>query len=96
VIAYLSLAHILELLVEMMYFSQGACVGYAHPRTLTASSPYVKTNSKGVPVVGFESDLMVLRPTLMAAVPTILDLIPGGLKKKFQTGLVVLSKCICT
>jgi len=47
-------------------------------------------------VVGFESDLMVLRPTLMAAVPTILDLIPGGLKKKFQTGLVVLSKCICT
>jgi len=88
VIAYLPLAHILELLVEMMCFSQGACVGYAHPRTLTASSPYVKTNSKGVPEPGFESDLMALRPTLMAAVPAILDLIAGGLKKKFQTGLV--------
>ena len=82
VIAYLPLAHILELLVEVASFSQGACVGYAHPRTLTASSPYVKTNAKGVPETGFESDLMSLRPTLMAAVPAILDLIAGGLKKK--------------
>jgi len=92
VIAYLPLAHILELLVEMMSFSQGACVGYAHPRTLTASSPYVKTNSLGVPEAGFESDLMVLRPSVMAAVPAVLDLIAGGLKKKVSVCVCV---CVC-
>ena len=94
VIAYLPLAHILELLVEMMSFSQGACVGYAHPRTLTASSPYVKTNAKGVPEPGFESDLMALRPTLMAAVPAVLDLIAGGLKKKVLVYVCVCA-CVC-
>jgi hypothetical protein len=66
--------------LQVTSFSQGACVGYAHPRTLTATSPYIKS--------GFKSDLQVLRPTLMAAVPAILDLIAGGIKKKFSSGPV--------
>ena len=33
----------------------------------------------------FVTDLSSLRPTLMAAVPAILDLISNGLKKKFAT-----------
>ena len=53
VIAYLPLAHILELLVETASLSQGAAIGYAHPRTLTASSPYIKSVN-GLPAPGFE------------------------------------------
>ena len=55
VVAYLPLAHILELLVETASLSQGACIGYGHPRTLTASGAYMKP--------GFKSDLQVERTT---------------------------------
>jgi long-chain acyl-CoA synthetase len=87
VIAYLPLAHILELLVECVSLTQGAAIGYAHPRTLTASSPYIKSDKNGVPLPGFETDLQSLQPTLMAAVPAILDLIANGLKQKFSKGM---------
>jgi hypothetical protein len=40
----------------------------------SATSPYIKTTSKGIPEKGYESDLVSLRPTLMVAVPAILDL----------------------
>eukprot|EP00286_Rhodomonas_abbreviata_P027977 CAMPEP_0181305632 /NCGR_PEP_ID=MMETSP1101-20121128/9842_1 /TAXON_ID=46948 /ORGANISM="Rhodomonas abbreviata, Strain Caron Lab Isolate" /LENGTH=779 /DNA_ID=CAMNT_0023411579 /DNA_START=176 /DNA_END=2515 /DNA_ORIENTATION=+ len=86
VIAYLPLAHIFELLVEVVVLSQGGCLGYAHPRTLTASSPYIKTNNQ-VPCPGYVPDLNALRPTLMAAVPAVLDAIAGGLKRKMTIGL---------
>jgi long-chain acyl-CoA synthetase len=77
-IAYLPLAHILELVVETASICQGAAIGYGHPRTLTASSPFMHpSNPEG-------SDLMALRPTLMAAVPAILDLIKTGLTKKVK------------
>jgi long-chain acyl-CoA synthetase len=46
VVAYLPLAHILELLVETASLSQGACIGYGHPRTLTASGAYMKPGFK--------------------------------------------------
>ena len=55
VVAYLPLAHILELLVETASLSQGACIGYGHPRTLTAGGAYMKP--------GFKSDLQVERTT---------------------------------
>jgi hypothetical protein len=41
----------------------------------SATSPYIKTTGKGIPEKGYESDLVSLRPTLMVAVPSILDLI---------------------
>ena len=62
-----------------MTLTRGARIGYAHPRTLTLSSPYVK-NVGGVTVPGYEPDLVCLRPTLMVAVPAILDLIASGIK----------------
>lgn len=78
-IAYLPLAHILELLVETMCLCQGASIGYGHPRTLTSSSPYMHpSNPEG-------SDLLACRPTLMAAVPAILDQIKAGLCMKLGT-----------
>jgi long-chain acyl-CoA synthetase len=77
-IAYLPLAHILELVVETATICQGAAIGYGHPRTLTSSSPFIHPNNPE------GSDLLALRPTLMAAVPAILDLIKTGLNKKVK------------
>jgi len=74
--AYLPLAHILELLVENSCLMWGCSLAYAHPRTLTSSSPYIHpSNPEG-------SDLLAARPTMFAGVPAILDQIKSGLSMK--------------
>jgi long-chain acyl-CoA synthetase len=78
VIAYLPLAHILELIVEVATMAQGAKIAYAHPRSLLGSSPYVAPGDMETP------DLTAIRPTLMAAVPAILELIKLGLAAKMD------------
>lgn len=84
VIAYLPLAHILELIVEVASTAQGAGISYAHPRSLTGSSPYIEHGDMESP------DLTAIRPTLMAAVPAILDLIKTGLSKKMDDGSAIV------
>mmetsp|Transcript_52641 Transcript_52641/g.145938 ORF Transcript_52641/g.145938 Transcript_52641/m.145938 type:complete len:717 (-) Transcript_52641:105-2255(-) len=77
-IAYLPLAHIFELFLEISCICKGARIGYGHAKTLTSASPYMHPdNEKG-------SDLLALRPTVMPAVPAILDLIKNGLTIKLQ------------
>jgi len=60
-IAYLPLAHVLELVSEALCFVQGIRIGYSSPLTMTDQSPGVKQGSKG--------DCSVLHPTIMAGVP---------------------------
>jgi len=72
-VAYLPLAHIFELVVETVVLCQGAAIGYAHARTLTSSSPYMHPDDAS------NSDLLLLKPTMMAAVPAVLDTIKTGL-----------------
>lgn len=60
-IAYLPLAHILELSCEMLVFFLGIKCGYSSPQTLTDQSTAIKRGDKG--------DLQVLRPHLMCCVP---------------------------
>eukprot|EP00928_Gymnodinium_smaydae_P053620 TRINITY_DN37568_c0_g1_i1.p1 TRINITY_DN37568_c0_g1~~TRINITY_DN37568_c0_g1_i1.p1 ORF type:complete len:732 (+),score=166.56 TRINITY_DN37568_c0_g1_i1:63-2198(+) len=77
-IAYLPLAHILELIVETTMMVSGAKIGYGHAKTLTSTSPFVHpSNPEG-------SDLLAFKPTIMVAVPAILDLIKKGLTLKLQ------------
>ena len=64
-IGYLPLAHVLELLAETSCLLYGIKIGYSSPLTLTNKSSKVKAGSKG--------DANVLRPTLMCAVPLILE-----------------------
>ncbi|XP_076843714.1 long-chain-fatty-acid--CoA ligase 4b [Brachyhypopomus gauderio] len=64
-IGYLPLAHVLELTAEMSCLSHGCRVGYSTPHTLSDQSSKIKRGSKG--------DCSVLRPTLIAAVPEIMD-----------------------
>lgn len=77
-IAYLPLAHIFELVVETVFLCQGGAIGYGHARTLSSSSPYVHPdNASGC-------DLIALKPTIMAGVPAILDMIKTGLSRKLD------------
>ncbi|KAK2443842.1 Long chain acyl-CoA synthetase 9, chloroplastic [Trifolium repens] len=73
-LAYLPMAHILELIAENLLASVGGCIGYGTPLTLTDTSNKVKKGTKG--------DASALSPTVMAAVPAILDRVRDGVFKK--------------
>lgn len=64
-IAYLPLAHVLELAAECLSFALGAKIGYSTPLTLTDKSTGVKRGCQG--------DASLLKPTIMVSVPLILD-----------------------
>lgn len=64
-IGYLPLAHVLELTAELSCLAHGTCIGYSSALTLTDQSSKIKKGCKG--------DASVLKPTLMAAVPLIMD-----------------------
>merc|ERR1719225_2308887 len=64
-IAYLPLAHVLELLSENTMMLLGIKVGYSSPNTMTDMSTKVRK--------GYKGDASVLQPTMMCAVPLILD-----------------------
>ena len=69
--AYLPLAHILELNMEMMFYCAGVRVGYSSPATLTDKSPKVVKGQKG--------DLALVQPTVLVAVPLVLDRVYKGI-----------------
>ena len=85
-IGYLPLAHILELLAECIMLLIGIPVGYSSPFTLT------NTSTKIIP--GTLGDAPILKPSVMAAVPAVLDKIYKGINGKisesgsFKAGLV--------
>ncbi|EMS61973.1 Long chain acyl-CoA synthetase 9, chloroplastic [Triticum urartu] len=72
--AYLPLAHILELAAETLMAAVGASIGYGSALTLTDTSSKIKKGTLG--------DASALRPTLMTAVPAILDRVRDGVRKK--------------
>ena len=63
--AYLPAAHILELNVELMMLTVGVKIGFSSPMTLLDTSPKIAKGGKG--------DLTVLKPTVLGAVPLVLD-----------------------
>uniref|UniRef100_A0A146SA94 long-chain-fatty-acid--CoA ligase n=1 Tax=Fundulus heteroclitus TaxID=8078 RepID=A0A146SA94_FUNHE len=75
-IAYLPLAHVLEMTAEISCVTYGCRIGYSSPQTLSDQSTRIKKGSKG--------DCSVLRPTLMAAVPEIMDRINRNVMSKVQ------------
>ncbi|XP_047665046.1 long-chain-fatty-acid--CoA ligase 4b [Tachysurus fulvidraco] len=73
-IGYLPLAHVLELTSEMSCLSHGCRIGYSSPHTLSDDSSKVKRGCKG--------DCTVLKPTLITAVPEIMDRIYKNVMNK--------------
>ncbi|XP_040903088.1 long-chain-fatty-acid--CoA ligase 3a [Toxotes jaculatrix] len=88
-IGYLPLAHVLELSAELVCISHGCRIGYSSPQTLADQSTKIKKGSKG--------DTSILQPTLMAAVPEIMDRIYKNVMTKveemncFQRTLFILA-----
>ncbi|XP_017329799.1 long-chain-fatty-acid--CoA ligase 4 [Ictalurus punctatus] len=80
-IAYLPLAHVLEMTAEISCVAYGCRIGYSSPQTLSDQSTKIKKGSKG--------DCTVLKPTLMAAVPEIMDRIKKNVLNKVQEMNVV-------
>ncbi|XP_054159257.1 long-chain-fatty-acid--CoA ligase 4-like [Oppia nitens] len=64
-IAFLPLAHVLELTIEFFLFYGGVRIGYASPFTLTDSAPGLAAGQK--------CDIKLLKPTAMTTVPLVLD-----------------------
>ncbi|XP_058211235.1 long chain acyl-CoA synthetase 8-like [Rhododendron vialii] len=73
-LAYLPLAHVLELAAESIMLSAGCAIGYGSALTLTDTSNKIKKGTKG--------DASELKPTLMVAVPAILDRVRDGVSMK--------------
>jgi long-chain acyl-CoA synthetase len=80
-IGYLPLAHILEFATETFLFIIGVKIGYSTPYTLTDTGTAIRQGDSG--------DATLLRPTLMAAVPLVLDRIRKGIYDKInRRGLI--------
>ncbi|KAK4300008.1 hypothetical protein Pmani_027765 [Petrolisthes manimaculis] len=75
-LSFLPLAHIMELATELALISLGAAIFYSSPLTLTSTSPKVKKGSEG--------DARVAKPTVMNAVPLVLDRILKGVSQKVE------------
>nr|CAH7743907.1 unnamed protein product [Callosobruchus chinensis] len=73
-IGFLPLAHVFELLVESVCLLAGVPIGYSGALTMIDSSSKIKKGSKG--------DATVLRPTVLTAVPLILDRISKTIQEK--------------
>ncbi len=75
-IAYLPLAHLYELGLELFCLSLGMSIGYATPLTLTDKSTGIKKGCRG--------DATLLKPTLMAAVPLVLNRIRKDIEEQVE------------
>jgi long-chain acyl-CoA synthetase len=73
-LAYLPLAHIMELMAEFCLFSLGCSLCYADPKSLTTKGSYP------------EGALELYKPTMMVAVPKIWDVIKKGIEAKVAEG----------
>lgn len=77
-IGYLPLAHIMELACECGCLALAVPIGYSSALTLSDQSSKIKRGTKG--------DASVLKPTLMAAVPMIMDRMRKAVLDKVAAG----------
>ena len=70
-LAYLPLAHILEYVVEVVFYLVGVKTGYGRVKTLTDAS-----------VRGCKGDIFTLRPTILVGVPQVWETIRKGILAK--------------
>jgi len=77
-LAYLPLAHIMELAVEVTCFAVGCKVGYGSPGTITPTA--LKMKQTNPPQLG---DAGLLAPTVFVAAPAVLDKVLIAIKAKF-------------
>ena len=87
--AYLPLAHIMELAVEVTCFAVGCRVGYGSPGTITPTALKMKQTTP--PQLG---DAGLLGPTTFVAAPAVLDKVLIAIKGKFGAAPPFIQKRI--
>lgn len=75
-LAFLPLAHILELVTELSLLTRGIPIFYSSPATLTSSSLKVAPGTDG--------DAKVAKPTVMNCVPLVLDKVIKSVTQKVE------------
>jgi len=76
-VAYLPLAHILELSIEIGCLINGIRLAYSSPQTISDTATAIKKGQKG--------DLRIMKPTIMAAVPVVLERLSKTVYEKLST-----------
>lgn len=76
-LGYLPLGHVLELSAECIFMRNGSTIAYSSPMTLTSQSPLIKKGAKG--------DAELFKPTIMAAVPLVLDRLKSAIHQKVKS-----------
>jgi long-chain acyl-CoA synthetase len=85
-LAYLPLAHIMEMAAEMLMLAKGAAIGYGSPQTLTDTGLKL---AKGV-----RGDAPTLKPTFMVFAPAVLDRVRQAVQAKFSAASPTLKRLI--
>ncbi len=89
-LAYLPLAHIMEMAAELMCYFIGMQVGYGSPHTLTPTGVKVYQGDKDKGIAGSLGDAQCLKPTLMVFAPAVLDKVYIGLNQKMAAASPVV------
>lgn len=89
-VAYLPAAHILELIAEFSMFSMGCAVGFACPKTISSKGACrVRPDGTINTTPGYPyppGAIQEFRPTAMAAVPKIWDILKKGVEEVVGNG----------
>lgn len=85
-LAYLPLAHIMEMAAEMVMLATGAAIGYGSPQTLTDTGLKLAVGTRG--------DAPTLRPTFMVFAPAVLDRVRQAVQAKFAGASATLRAVI--
>lgn len=75
--SYLPLAHVLALVAEFFFLAHGTFIGYSSPHTISDESTAIKRGQRG--------DAVLLKPSVLASVPLVLDRIRKGIVQKIES-----------
>lgn len=75
--SFLPLAHVLALVAEFFFLAHGTMIGYSSPHTISDESTGVKRGQRG--------DAIILKPSVIASVPLVLDRIKKGIVQKIDS-----------
>ena len=84
--AYLPLAHIMEMAGECVMMQAGACIGYGNSQTLTDIGLKLAPGCRG--------DAPTLKPTVMVFPPAVSDRVRQGVQAKFAAKSSTLQKLV--
>mmetsp|Transcript_1296 Transcript_1296/g.3111 ORF Transcript_1296/g.3111 Transcript_1296/m.3111 type:complete len:683 (-) Transcript_1296:243-2291(-) len=83
-LAYLPLAHIMEMMVEVTNMSWGVAIGYGSPHTLTNTGVKLAAGQTG--------DAPLLQPTVMVFAPAVLDKVYSAIQTKVSKASPLVQK----